>query len=213
MDRRGCCFIIILFLARLASAQAVTVEKHPPVIEIHRFDPAHPPASMPALEPDTRAQTLWAHNCSTFLRCSLIDAQRQPGGVRVNTQIISASIKLDLTITLWLPQDCSARLREHEEGHRAIAERIYQKAETAARAAAGLVIGKHYSADGPDREAALQKCIDQASKELGDSYVQRVNGPTSRASQAYDRLTAHGRNTTPTTTRAVEQAIEETSKP
>jgi hypothetical protein len=111
-------------------------------------------------------------------------------------------------VTIWLPEKASKALKEHEEGHRKIAELYYEDAEKVARRVAEGFIGRSFTGEGKDREASINAAIDKANQELIDAYTGQINGPAQQAQELYDQITDHGRKRQVSADEGVKRAVE-----
>src|SRR5262249_23254544 len=96
------------------AADPVAVVKQPPSIKHRTSAPPHPPPEMPQPAAGESAVTTpsFAMNAQANIRIT-----GAPGGAKI-MRIESIRATPSLTITLWLPENASKALKEHEEGHR-----------------------------------------------------------------------------------------------
>ncbi|MDB5295613.1 MAG: hypothetical protein JWO31_1596 [Phycisphaerales bacterium] len=184
------------------AAAAVTVVRAPAVVTYRTFDPDMPPADMPKLNPGESAVCASAFRASAELKYTSTarPPPRSAGGAgrhKVDLAVDDVRLELGLTVDVWLPAGASEKLKAHEDGHRRIAERVYDEvAERAARAAATALDGRRLNTDGPTAQAAADAAEAALSKAQGDAIQAYLDG-TSRAGQkvqdAYDAATSHGR--------------------
>ncbi len=129
--------------------------------------------------------------------------------MKMDFKMDHVTLKLSMTVTIWLPEGASDRLKAHEEGHRQLAEMFYADAEKAARKVAATVAGKSVSGEGNDIEAAGKAAIEMVNKSLCDQFLKIVADPCERAQAAFDWITDHGRKEKPAAKEAVEMALKE----
>lgn len=115
----------------------------------------------------------------------------------VSLRITRARINLRLPITMWLPKNVDERLLSHEEGHRQIAEEVYQNADKTALSQASVIIGKAYTGTGPSHREAVANALNNAAAELNKEYSRETAQYSRLVSDIYDRLTRHGKNKKP----------------
>jgi hypothetical protein len=206
-------WLIVLALgARTARAdEVVKVERAEPAVEYKRFDPAHLPEPPPPLENGEQAVCVYRFDVETDARYSYAQpAEGAPKGpVTLDVKVVGMNVKLKLTVTIWLPKDAPEKLLEHEEGHRAIAERFYAGAEKTARLLAVKRLGRTFRGEGKDAESAGRAAMEGMSTSYCDDYLKAVNGTCERAQGVYDRVTDHGRRGSPTAKEGVEIAVKE----
>lgn len=204
------CFPILVLGAALmpsAGRAEVTVDRRPTVVERRTFDPGHPPADMPPLRGDEAAVTESNFDCKVAMDYRAIDRQRQPDGCKATLQVQGLHIDLQLKVILWLPEHAPAKLVAHEEGHRRIAERVYEDAEQTARAIANPIDGTRVTGQGADCDAAEKQATDSAAERFCKQYLRRTATAAGRVGDLYDDLTAHGTRAEPTEDEAIRQAF------
>jgi hypothetical protein len=199
--------LLLLTLAATASAR-VTVKREPVDVQYKTFDPANPPAEMPRLNPREVAVTISTFRIQAAVDYELADRKPNPGGWTSTVDVHGLTITLQLHVVIYTPQGVSDKLKAHEEGHRKIAEQIYQeRAIPAARAAGALLDGKHLSGDGPDWKTAAANAVNPLVAEMGRIYLQRTTDVSDEVNNDYDDLTAHGVNDKPEA-EAIKQAFD-----
>ena len=99
---------------------------------------------------------------------------------------------LQLNITIWLPNEATQHVTEHEEGHRQIAEYYYQSADKLAERIATTYLGRQVDIAGTDLQAESSKFLQQTAATITADYSRELNpGPTQLL---YDSITDHSRN-------------------
>ena len=192
---------------------AVKVTKAPVALEYKRFDPFNPPTPPPPLEKDEAAVTVYRFGVEVDSKYSYSQPAKAPAGpVKLDVTVEEISVKLSLSVTIWLPDNASKELAAHEEAHRWIAERFYADAERIAAPMAKRWVGKKLPGEGRDAKAAARAAIDRLSGKLCSDYLDAINGPCERAHVIFDRLTDHGRNVRPGPKEGMERAMEEARK-
>jgi hypothetical protein len=199
-------------------ADAVTIEKAKVKVEYKTFDPKHLPDPPPPVEKGESAVTVYGFGVETDLQYTYGEAQRGGGGggaagpVKMDFRMERVTLKLSMTITVWLPEGANEQLKAHEEGHRQIAEIFYADAEKAARKVAARVAGKSVTGEGKDISTAGRAAVEKVNKSLCDDFLKAVADPCQRAQEAFDRMTDHGRKERPTAKEAVEMSVKEGRK-
>jgi hypothetical protein len=184
--------LVAACLARAADDRGVTIEKSPPQVETKFFDPARPPAEMPALQANEAAVTASKYSCESQIGVTVkIDDSRPTHYVAT---IDSVTVKVTLGITIWLPNHAAQKIVAHENGHRQISEIFYTDADKIARELAQRYIDKTLIADGRDRQKAVDDAISKQLAEINNAYMEKVQTPSQKAQEAFDQITDHGRN-------------------
>ena len=182
-------------------------------VEYKRFDPYHMPTPPPPIEKGEAAVTVYRFGVEVDSKYSYTQsAKAPPGPAKLDVTVEEISVKLSLSVTIWLPDNASKELAAHEEGHRWIAEKFYADAEQVVRPMAQRWIGKKLKGEGRDAKAAARSAIDALSGKLCQDYLDAINGPCERVQVIYDRVTDHGRNVRPGATEGMEQALAEARK-
>jgi hypothetical protein len=166
----------------------VTIEKQPVNFANRTFDPASPPPDMTPLNPGEAAA------CdSNFIADATVGAQtRQTDDTHATVTVKKIKVILLLKITIWVPNDASPHVLEHEQGHRQISEYYYQTADKLAQQIAARYIGKQVDIAGSDLNAESNKILQQMAADIATEYNKELNpGPTQLL---YDNITDHSRN-------------------
>jgi len=233
LSPRACCSLILLFLiatpacgsagaqsGRASSARSPSarpdylrgfrVEKTPPVIVRKTFDPRNPPKEMPPLGPRADAVTHFKFGCATSASYETTARRpdRRAGSCTATARINELTARLDLEITIWVPNRARQTLVDHEEGHRVIAERVYETAEKAARAEAAKWVGRSVTGKAANCAAAVDTAVRDANHRFCQGYLEATSGWSGRVGDLYDDITDHGRRRRPTAEEAIELAFE-----
>jgi len=167
---------------------APIIEKQPVVFFRRLFDPANPPADMPALGQGEEAE------CdSNFISDANVGGRMQKiDSTSATVTISQVKVTLQLKITIWVPNGATQQVIEHEEGHRQISEYYYQSAGRLADEIAAPYIGRLIAINGSDLNAEFRNVLLQMGKEITAEYNNQLNPDA--AQQRYDDLTDHSRN-------------------
>jgi hypothetical protein len=204
--------IVVLLFAALAHAQ-VTITKTDVVIERKQFDPKNPPSEMPKLHPPEAAVTVSFFSADTRVGGMVSDSRMlDDGTIETRVNVDTVKMTLRLRITVWLPTNANTKIRNHEEGHRQIAEQFYKDAGAIAKQLAEEMVGKTVVGHGRDTNQASSDALKKASNDVGNQYLAATDAPCFKAQQIYDRLTAHGTNVMREEV-AAQQAITEAKDP
>jgi hypothetical protein len=194
-------------------ADPVTIEKAKVKVEYKTFDPNHLPDPPPPVDNGESAVTVYGFGVETDLQYTYGEAPRGGAGgggpVKMDFRMERVTLKLSMTITVWLPEGANEQLKAHEEGHRRIAEIFYADADKAARKVASRAAGKSVSGEGKDISTAGRAAVEKVNKSLCDDFLKAVADPCQRSQEAFDRITDHGRKEKPTAKEAVEMSVKE----
>src|SRR6478735_6812264 len=130
-----CAVLLVGLLCGAArAAEAVKIEKAKVKVEYKTFDPKHLPDPPPPVEKGESAVTVYGFGVETDLQYTYGETPRGGGGgpVTMDFRMERVTLKLSMTITVWLPEGANEQLKAHEEGHRQIAEIFYADADKAA---------------------------------------------------------------------------------
>jgi hypothetical protein len=134
-------------------------------------------------------------NCTVKLKYNTIDEQQRDDGTwHVVARLDEVKVSLELTNTIYMPENANAKLRVHELGHARINALIYQDAEAAAQVAAERALKRNWAAAGADPDAAGKAATDKAVNAICDQYLKATANKAYRIGEIYDDLTKHGTN-------------------
>jgi len=202
---------LLICATLLGASQAgadVTVDRKPAVIERKTFDPSHHPSGMPALEGNENAVTQSHFECGVTLNYQVLGRKKQQGSCKTDLKVRDVGVTLQLQIVIWLPEGATPKLLAHEEGHRQITERVYERAEKIARQIAQALDGQTISGDGTDCGGAEKQAMQTAASQFCRAYLEQTARPSAHLSEIYDNLTAHGTRLEPTEDDAIRQAFD-----
>jgi hypothetical protein len=173
-----------------AQRSAVRVEREEPVISRTEFDPRRPPRDMPELTPPESGVCKTTFELSASVTYSAERLSRTTARVYVDELDIVTRARFDI----FTVKNAPAKLRAHEEGHRALGEHYYEDAaEIAGEIGRGL-IGVTFDGVGLDQEAAQQNGFGKVVAEIERAYMARVRIPSAVANERFDEITNHGLN-------------------
>ena len=200
--------------AAQGAARGVKVQKVPPAVARKTFDRRDPPPEMPPLGPRADAVTHFRFGCSTNASYEVTSRRRDTrrgaggaGGCTATARINDLTVRLELEITIWLPRGARQKLIDHEEGHRVIAERVYETAERAAREEARKWVGRSVTGRADDCAAAADAAVREANHKFCEAYLEATSGWSGRVGDLYDQITDHGRRDRPDVDEAIELAF------
>jgi hypothetical protein len=164
------------------------IEKQPPVISTRHFNPASPPSDMPPLHPGELAE------CdANYMSGAVVSGRTRGFGGHATLTVTQVKVTLQLAITIWVPDDVTQHVLEHEEGHRQIAEFYYASADQLAGRIAASYIGKQIAVTGGEAEA--NQSLQKIGADITDEYNKQLD--PNPAQLRYDDITDHARNDTP----------------
>ena len=151
----------MLLLPAVAARANVKVERKPVEVETKTYDPQDPP-KVHGLGEKEAGLTMSEFGCQIGLTLAPGVPRPQRNGKCQEALVVqSVTMTLELKITVWLPDDATDKLKAHEEGHRQMAETLYnERAEKAARVAASLVDGRRFVAEA-DNCDQIDKAVEQ----------------------------------------------------
>jgi hypothetical protein len=152
------------------------------------FDPRRPPRDMPPLTPPESGVCKTTFELSASVTYSAERLSRTSARIYVDELDIVTRLMFDI----YTVRDAPAKLRAHEEGHRAIGEHYYKDAATIAAVIGRGLIGETFDGTGSDQEAAQQNAFQQVVAEIERAYMERVRAPSAAANERFDEITSHG---------------------
>ena len=187
---------VIVMLAGLGvnrqnDGAAVTVSLAEPGRRMVTFEPGNPPPEA-TLDNDNNE----AGKCRSLLawdtRVRTAWTRERPGELTVRFTAID--VDLVLTTILFLPDDATPKLIEHEDLHRKIAETMYRRAERPLEDELRRLARRTWRGRGDTDEAAAQDAVDDLLAAV-DAFVEReVVDDLAERQRTFDRITDHGRN-------------------
>ena len=171
-----------------AQRPAVRVTREEPVIERIEFDPRRPPRDMPPLTPPESGVCKTTFELAASLRYSAERLSRTTSRIYVEGLDIVTRLRFDI----YTIENAPAKLRAHEEGHRAIGEHYYRDAATIAENIGRRLIGKTFDGSGADEQSAQRNAFDKAVAQIEREYMARVRIPSAAANERFDEITRHG---------------------
>ena len=171
-----------------APRSPVRVTRETPVVVREEFDPRRPPPDMPPLTPPE------AGVCKTTfaLDASVNFSAEQLARTRVRIYVDELDIVTHARFDIFTALKTPAKLRAHEEGHRAIGEHFYENAAAVASDIGRRLIGKTYDGTGADPEAAQRDAFNKVVAEIETAYMARMRIPSAAANERFDEITNHG---------------------
>ena len=139
---------------------------------------------MPALNPGENAE------CdSDFVSYASVGGQpQQTDATHATVTVTSVTVRLELNVTIWIPNNATQKVIDHEAGHRQISEYYYQTADKVAERIAASYMGKQMVVTGTDLPAASSKALEQMSSDITDEYNKELNpGTNTVALRRYHR--------------------------
>lgn len=169
------------------AAASVDVDVEPPTVTRIEFDPRDPPRDVPR-DGSGLCRNVFEIEAAIMSSIEVLS----PGTIRAYPDRVEVTTRLKATI--YTPQGAAQKLRDHEEGHRAIGAHYYSGADRAAREAATSLLARAFDASGADRAGAEQAVQAMILAALKDAYMQRTQARSAAANARYDAITDHGRD-------------------
>ena len=173
-----------------APSSPVRVKREAPVVVREEFDPRRPPSDMPPLTPPEAGVCKTTFALDASVNFSAEQLSRTKVRIYVDELDIVTHVRFDIFTALKSP----AKLRAHEEGHRAIGEHFYENAAAVASDIGRRLIGKTYEGTGADPEAAQRDAFNKVVAEIETAYMARMRIPSAAANERFDEITNHGLN-------------------
>ncbi|MFA7338967.1 MAG: hypothetical protein WC028_19430 [Candidatus Obscuribacterales bacterium] len=139
-------------------------------------------------DPNYDAFTIWFYHCFADFQTQDEHIDDTVGASTVRLKIKAVQIRLSCPITIWLAQDSSALVREHENGHVYICRKVYDRAPVVVRQAAAAVVGKSYNGMGKNLAEARRMAIAQAEGDIALAFREKIVDFADEISTSYDRL-------------------------
>lgn len=171
----------------------VNVTKDPIKVDYKTYDPKNRPKEMPELAEGESGVTYSEFKIRVNPYSELLGQKPSVGGVTATISVYKINFAAGLHITIWVPQETTAKLKAHEEGHRRIAEQVFQQRSVlAARAVCKALDGHRFSGEGANVQAAAQAAISVTLRAAGEDYLKQVAQVSSDVNNIYDEITKHG---------------------
>jgi hypothetical protein len=186
--------LCLLSVALAQDKDAVTVDRPPALCSTRFYDPDNPPPQMPPPTVDQAGVTVSEFGCTALVDGTVVQTAHQDDQVVAQVHVDSVRIELRLKITEWISQSAPAKIHNHEDGHRLIAEHFYVHADEVAGEIGRAFIDKTVEASAPDAAAAANRALSITAQEIAKRYMRAVRDQSEEVQQAYDRITVHGTN-------------------
>lgn len=168
-------------------ARAVSVNSPAPTVTYTYYAPGHQPATFgPGYS-----------QCQPHYRCHATFAvHSQPGaaGQPFHFYIDKVTISLGLSCHIIEPRFPYDHIRIEQEGNRKIYEYFYGRGPPVARHIGDCMIGKEFTAFGPDIDAAKKAALARAEAVVQGVYSARVTSIAYAAGKYYSKLLDYGQN-------------------
>ncbi len=171
------------------STPPVVIQKASPVIKTQMFDKGMRPPEASPPEHNDCANTHWHYGFIPEVAYDLKLRERVSDGEEVVIKIKKIDIKLNLEVTMWLPEKASQDVIAHERGHAAICLDMYKSAETYAKVAADVFIGKEIRARGSDFETTIKRALTDVNQEMARTYREETVQRANFTAGLYDKIT------------------------
>ncbi|MBS2007264.1 MAG: hypothetical protein JST01_09500 [Cyanobacteria bacterium SZAS TMP-1] len=171
----------------------VQVEKEAPRVETKKFSAAQAKfrsggGKKDPLATDVEGYTEWFYSCKATFETEDVHSDDTSGAASVALKIKAVRFDLALPITLHLPANPPADLKEHEDGHVQICSMIYGLAGKVASQAGKQVLGRTFEGMGKDMTEARAMALGQAQRIVARVYQEGTNDLAEQVSRKYDQL-------------------------
>jgi|GEM_PF-1306732 hypothetical protein len=182
--------LLLLAMAPACAIESydVLVKKAAPTIERRTFKKR----SEPKLAKGEKGRTDTKFQLGVHFEIDVIDTRKIGDRIMVTIRPTQTEAKLSLPITIWTPEDAPEKFLDHEDGHRKIAERIYDEADALIRFHSRAILGKLFQGEGADEPSAVKSAYQLAASQLNDLYRTAIYNYSRCVNEEYDRLTRHG---------------------
>ncbi len=171
------------------STPPVVIQKAAPEIKTQIFDKGMRPPEASPPEHNDCANTHWHYGITPVISYDTKLRERVSDGEEVVIKITKIDIKLNLEVTMWLPEKASEDVIAHEKGHAAICLDAYKNAETYAKVAADAFIGKEIRARGSDYETTIKRALTDVKQEIVRTYNEETVVRANFTAGLYDKIT------------------------
>lgn len=210
------CLVLPFLLAACVDTSAITVREQKLYPQKHTLDAnsSAKPDGKSSPKPDSGHHCAMHPNTCWQFRFTPIVAVTKTKGIKdanwysSTVKVKQVTIEVALPFDMWLPPNPSDQVVEHLDGHERICKHYYRHAAHLARKCALHVLGREFTGEAKDEKAAEKLAVDAAGAELHACYQEKIVNPATRASEAYDKLTAPGANQLPVS-EAIDKAISE----
>ena len=178
--------------ASAADSYEITVKKAPPGVKQRNLEMGHLVGKAPKMHKNEKGVTVSKFMLKVRFEIDIVSKQNSGDNFIVVLRPTRTLIQLSLPITIWIPLGAPKRLVEHENGHRSIAERIYEDADDIARYHAAAVLKDTFEGRGATEAEAIQIAYTKAAVKLNREYRSAVYDYSRCVNEEYDRITRHG---------------------
>lgn|GEM_PF-524307 len=174
-------------------SSAVQVDKDVPKVETELFAPIQSKARSRAskrdpLAMDVEGYTEWFYSCKATFDTEDVRHDDTNGAASVALRVKGIKFTLALPITVHLPKNVPAALKDHEDGHVLICSLAYGMAGKVAADAGKQVLGRTFEGMGRDMSEARSMALEQAQKIVARAYQEGTNDLVEQMSLKYDQL-------------------------
>jgi hypothetical protein len=217
-------FVLTTVLTGCVDSQSVTVRKEKMYPQKHTLDDASLTKAGAGAEAKAEAEavakaenahrcarnphTCWEFRINPTIAVTKTKAIKEAHWHSTTVKVKHVTVELSLPFDMWLPKNASDDLVAHEDGHVFICRRFYREAAHQARKCALHLIGREFIGEAKDEATAEKIAINAVANELSSCYSEKIVQRADRASDTFDKLTAHGPDQLPVPD-AIEKAIEE----
>ena len=188
------CFVLPTLLTACVDSHAVTVRKERLLAQKHTLDGKNNPKSAGGNHCSMNPKTCWEFRFVPTVAVTKTKGIKDTDWYSSTVKVQHVTVEVSLPFDMWLPDNPSDQVVEHEDGHVRICRHFYRDAAHQARKCGLHLIGREYTGEAKDEQTAEKLAIDAACAELTSCYQEKIAEPANRASADYDKLTAPGAN-------------------
>lgn len=197
-----------ILLAACVDSSAVTIRKEKMYPQKHTIGDDEAPKQGGGHHCETNTNTSWDFHFTPVIAVTKVKAIKEAHWYSTTVKVKCVTAQMSLPFNIWAPKDPSDEFVAHQDGHVRICRLFYRDAAHQARKCALHVIGREYTGEAKDEATAEKLAIHAVAEEITRCYRERIVEPATRASEAYDKLTAKGPNQM-SVPDAIEKAIAE----
>lgn len=183
--------LVMLMTAWVRAEPVITINKAEPTVRTRYFDPNNRPADMPPLKGEEAA--LCSYNVGAAASVAYNLRESSDGRI-CEAEFSEMTVNLTCDITIWLPNNWTKKLQDHEEGHRRITERVYANSDEIGRRYARQAMAKPIRVDPKRCQESADKAANDAAQTVCKQWIDDIAGRAGRINAIYDEITDHSRN-------------------
>lgn len=182
------CLLLPVFIAGCVDSRAVTVRRTKLFAHKHDLKTETRPKTPGEFHCSANENTFWDFKFVPTLAVEKTKMIKEEHWYSVTAKVKQITVEVSVPFDMWLPENASASVIAHEDGHIRICRHFFRDAAHQARKCALHVLGREFTGEAKDEEAAMKLAMDAAGKEMRHCYREKIVDPAARASAIYDKL-------------------------